>query len=459
MDHPWNLEWTDERPLSRGGQGVTTLLQHRHDPSKRAVLKRIVERWRSDKQAIERLRQETETLAQLATKDAKVPRVFDSFLRYESCEPFVLMEFVEGTRFDDWLRMNAPVRPDIAAKVTLAVAKTLALCHELKIGHRDLKPANIILRGGNPHEPYVIDFGIAFDSKQTVILTEAGEIFWNEFITLPECQDQAGGHRDLRSDITALAGLFFMCLTGVAPMVLRDASDSPPHRRYEAKIRTAISSQGEGEQLLWFFDRAFAYRLSNRFQSLGEFEREITKFVGDSSREDLDVSAEIGELARALHERDRSVQLATISNTYTQFRRDLREKIHVQVRSKLNNAGELHSAQFSPKGLDQCRPSIPDGALLEDNVPGFYFTHPPFPYVATVLFAAFAVDMEIHFYATAFTAPAQQVTRAETSVSWEKIATVASLDKPNVPLLIDLISNRVQSLLAREVRRLRSKLG
>lgn len=250
-----------------------------------------------------------------------------------------------------------------------------------------------------------------------------------------------------------------MCLTGVAPMVLRDANDAPPHRRYETKVRGSIPSIEEGEQLLWFFDRAFAYRLVNRFQSLQDFEQQVARFAETSNGAQLNFSDEIGEFARALQERDRSVQLATIDKSYKSIRDKLIADVGRLVRTGIGNAGQLNAAQFAQSGLSNCRPNIPNATLLEDNVPGFYFTHPPFPHAATALYAAFAVDMQIHFYVTAFTAPATQVVHPESSSIWEKVATVPSIEKPNLPQLVELIGNRVQSMLAREVRRLRSKLG
>jgi len=150
------------------------------------------------------------------------------------------MEFIHGTRFDEWLKNAAPVSPENGFRITKAIADTIRLCHDHQIGHRDLKPTNIILKNGEIDEPYILDFGISFDSMQTVMLTKNGEMFWNEFIILPECQDLGGNHRDLRSDITALVGVFFSCLTKKPPIMLRDAQNRGPHQRCEDAVRTLL---------------------------------------------------------------------------------------------------------------------------------------------------------------------------------------------------------------------------
>src|SRR6185312_509276 len=218
------------------------------DPDKRAVLKRIVPRWANDPQARERLQHEAEILEKLNELGAGVPRIIDSANKHDSVEPYLLMEFVPGVRFDEWLKSQAPVKTQQAVTITRAIVDTIELCHKHSIGHRDLKPANIIFKDGNLGSPYVLDFGISFDSRQTIILTREGEMFWNEFIILPECQDLEGGHRELRSDITALVGVFFSCLTGKPPIVLRNATDQAPHQRHEKLIAASASTTEEGER-------------------------------------------------------------------------------------------------------------------------------------------------------------------------------------------------------------------
>ena len=100
---PWKLEWSEHGEISRGGQGVITEVRSITDPTKRAVLKRIVPRWQDDPQARERLQREADILTKLNELGARVPRVFDNSSKYDSVEPFLLMEFISGVRFDEWL--------------------------------------------------------------------------------------------------------------------------------------------------------------------------------------------------------------------------------------------------------------------------------------------------------------------------------------------------------------------
>jgi len=94
------------------------------------------------------------------------------------------------------------------------VAEGLQAAHARNIVHRDLSPDNIILRGGDPSQAVIIDFGIAKDTNpgaQTIIGNEfAGKYSY----AAPE---QLGGNTDERADIYALGALLLANFRGVAP--------------------------------------------------------------------------------------------------------------------------------------------------------------------------------------------------------------------------------------------------
>jgi len=401
---PWKSDWVEHAEISRGGQGVITGLRGIADPTKRAVLKRIVPRWANDPQARERLQHEAEILSKLHELGARVPRVMDSSSKHDSSEPFLLMEFIPGIRFDEWLKSQAPVKTQQAVTITRAIAEIIELCHKHKIGHRDIKPSNIIFKDGEVSSPYVLDFGISFDSRQTIILTREGEMFWNEFIILPECQDLEGGHRDLRSDITALVGIFFSCLTGRPPIVLRDATDQAPHQRYEELMAAAAGSAQEGERLMWFFQRGFAFRISERFQSTSEFTSELMRFADVSHGTSLDPIEQFEILSHNVQTTDRSVQLVALRKKYG----ELVQRIVAALSTKLNPISK-HEGSFGISRLrltQQHTAQLPEGEHLETNsVHTFTVPRNHFNGSAVALLTGFAEGLDIHLYATSYTQP------------------------------------------------------
>jgi len=458
---PWNAQWNLVREIDRGGQGIVSELRSLDDPTSRAVLKEIVPKWRDNQQAKDRLRKEAEILAQLHDLGAKVPAVYDSFAKHPNSEPFLLMEFIPGDRFDEWLRSNAPVSPQEAVCITKAIAETIVICHENNIGHRDLKPANIILRDGDLNSPYVLDFGICFDSQQTVILTREGETFWNEFITLPECQDLGGGHRDLRSDITALAGVFFSCLTGRPPIVLRDAKGQAPHRRYEDLLAKSAISVTQSERLMWFFEKGFAYSIADRFQSMGEFTRELARFADTQAEERLDPTEEFEILSRNVETTDRSVQLVALNQKFKILLKPIDAVMGEKLKEVTRSKGNLktYDVRIGPSTSAKGGHTRPTGDRLGGKLMrAFTVIRQNFRGRATVLLVGFAVGMDIHLYAAGLTSSSDVVTLDDTSLEWSRIAVIEEskdqLGERSLKVVIDALSD----ILAHEIRNLNLSL-
>ena len=446
---PWKRDWSEHGEINRGGQGVITEVRSIADPTKRAVLKRIVPRWQNDPQARERLQHEADLLTKLNELGARVPRVIDSSSKHDSVEPFVLMEFISGVRFDEWLKSKAPVKTNQAVTITRAIAETIGLCHTHKIGHRDIKPSNIILKDGDISSPYILDFGISFDSRQTIILTHEGEMFWNEFIILPECQDLEGGHRDLRSDITALVGVFFSCLTGRPPIVLRNATDQAPHQRHEKLVAATASDVQEAERLMWFFQRGFAFRISERFQSMSEFISELMRFADSSNEGMLDPIEQFKILNHNIEATDRKVQLVALRRKYEELFQPIWQTLHAKLIPISQNEGSLGSGQVQipPKAVSQ----LPQGEIFDaKNARSYTISRNHFDGSAMALLTGFAVGMDIHLYVCSYTWPLPP----EKNIEWVKVAVVEDsqprITERTVAVIVETLANR----LAHEIRNL-----
>lgn len=453
---PWADDWEELDEIGRGGQGVIVEVRHRTEDRKRGVLKRIVPRWRSDRQARDRLQQEADTLSKLHDLGARVPAVYDSFLKYDAAEPFLIMEFIKGVRFDEWLEVSAPTTPQKGVIITRGIAETIELCHKHEIGHRDLKPTNIILKDGDIGAPYVLDFGIAFDSRQTMVLTRNGEMFWNEFIILPECQDLEGGHRDLRSDITALAGIFFSCLTGRPPIVLRDAQELAPHQRHEKLLLNSAASPEQGERLDWFFDRAFAYRIADRFQTLDEFTGNLARFADTASDTRFDLLEEFEILDNAVRSTDRTVQIGVLRDRYNNpMLPKIQQEMQQQLKALQSHGGNPSIANIRIDRLPEAsRPSVDAGDILDARTArAFTIARQHFDLAAVVILTAFAVGMETHLYAAAYAAPPGKIQEPTKALVWEKIAVLnenAELTDTKLATVVDALKSK----LAREIHAL-----
>jgi nucleotide-binding universal stress UspA family protein len=127
--------------------------------------------------------------------------------------PYLVMEFVEGTRLNDWLD-RAPMSPEEIARLGSAMAIALHEIHQQDVVHLDLKPTNVVFRPSG--EAVLIDFGLARHGHYPDLLAEELRIPLGNWVYM--APEQLRGVRcDPRSDIYALGGILYEMATGRLP--------------------------------------------------------------------------------------------------------------------------------------------------------------------------------------------------------------------------------------------------
>jgi serine/threonine protein kinase len=153
------------------------------------------------------LRSEAQLLARL--NHPHVVRVWD--FEDDPCQPFLVMEFVEGPGLSDVLREQGRIPPERALQLVRQIADGLAAAQRLGIVHRDVKPGNILLTKDGAAK--LADLGLA-------VLVEhergkaAGGLAGTAAYMPPE---QASGAIDHRSDIYSLGATYYYMVTGQVP--------------------------------------------------------------------------------------------------------------------------------------------------------------------------------------------------------------------------------------------------
>lgn len=97
---------------------------------------------------------EAKTVAQL--QHPNIVQVFD--IGEIDGLPYFSLEFVDGPSLAGHLQ-RLPQNPEISARITETLARTMAYAHTNGVLHRDLKPNNILMAHGNV--PKIADFGLA----------------------------------------------------------------------------------------------------------------------------------------------------------------------------------------------------------------------------------------------------------------------------------------------------------
>jgi serine/threonine protein kinase len=122
--------------------------------------------------------------------------------------PFLAMEYVDGTDLAEALRARGRFTPAEAVAIIVQVLDALGAAHAAGIVHRDVKPANVLLQS-NGHVK-VTDFGIS--RLSTSNLTQHGAVLGTLTYMSPE--QCCGEDIDLRSDLFSVGVVLYELLSG-----------------------------------------------------------------------------------------------------------------------------------------------------------------------------------------------------------------------------------------------------
>lgn len=201
-----------ERVLGEGGMGIVVVARHL-DLDERVAIKFLLGEPKED--VVERFTHEAR--AAVKVKGEHVCRVFD-FGRLETGEPYIVMEYMEGTDLARKVSHEGRQPASLVAGWMIEACDAIADAHALGIVHRDLKPANIFLanRADGSNRAKVLDFGISkLPGHQ---LTRTNAMIGSPAYMSPE-QLESAREVDVRADIWSIGVMLYELLTGKPPFV------------------------------------------------------------------------------------------------------------------------------------------------------------------------------------------------------------------------------------------------
>ena len=198
--------------LGRGGMAV--VYRATHPKTKEVVaLKQMLAQYLNEKDSVGRFIRETEILKRL--DHPNIIRIIDAG-EVNGC-PYYAMELITGTALDRELKDHYRFDLPEVRKICGAVARALALAHQLGIIHRDIKPSNIMV--SSLGVPKLTDFGIA-KSAESLDITIDGVIVGTPGFLAPElCQ---GGKPTVASDIYGFGATLYRLISGRLPFSGKD---------------------------------------------------------------------------------------------------------------------------------------------------------------------------------------------------------------------------------------------
>jgi serine/threonine-protein kinase len=152
---------------------------------------------------------------------------------------YLVMERLYGESLASRLKRAGALTPAELTPLALQVCDALGAVHAAGVVHRDLKPGNIFLADpdneGSTPIVKLLDFGIARVEWAETRLTNMGAPVGTPGYMSPE-QEQ-GVEIDSRSDLFALGGVLYECLSG----------QPPPVRTSELWVAAARAPEGQSE--------------------------------------------------------------------------------------------------------------------------------------------------------------------------------------------------------------------
>jgi len=273
--------------IGEGGMGRVYVAEHVRMGRKSAV-KVINPALATTADAISRFNREAANACKI--NHPNVAQVYD-FGEMADGTLYLAMEYIDGETLDRVVARDGPLPPLRAARITKEIADALFAAHHLGIVHRDLKPENVMIARHLDGSDWVkvVDFGIAKtiqrDGSGSQTVTTAGVSLGTPEYMSPE--QLAGEKLDHRTDVYSLGLLLFNMLTGELPYpkltsketLVRRLTSRPsslaevrPDRPWPAGLQQAL-------------DRAIAPEVSDRYDSVADFGREVLRAAESGATE------------------------------------------------------------------------------------------------------------------------------------------------------------------------------
>lgn len=189
---------------------------------------------------------------------------------------FIATELLTGPTLKKFTEERPEIPPEIAACITLQVARALGAAHAEGVIHRDVKPENVLL-----HENRCVkltDFGIA-QLVDVQSMTTTGQVLGSPGHMAPEQIE--GRDCDARTDLFSLGTVLFLLATGALPF-----TGNNPHQILK-RIMEGLHQDPQqvrpviGGKLSKIIRKLLEVEPAKRYASASELERDLLAFVSD----------------------------------------------------------------------------------------------------------------------------------------------------------------------------------
>lgn len=196
---------------------------------------------------------------------------------------FYAMEFIDGETVEALIKRQGPLKPALALRIALHVARALNAAHQHGLVHRDIKPSNLMLvKEDDELVVKVIDFGLAKTihaegEEDPATLSMSGFVGTPHFASPEQLED---GQIDIRSDIYSLGATLWYMLAG---RTLFSGSMAAVMSQHLTKIPPFEELPGLPEAVLTLLRKMLAKAPADRHQTAADLRQEIESCLTEIS--------------------------------------------------------------------------------------------------------------------------------------------------------------------------------
>jgi serine/threonine protein kinase len=286
--------YTLESLLGRGRMGSVWLARRSDGNPNAKVAIKFLDHRGVGRQGAEQIRREASSLARQSHSD--VARLIDAGFGADG-QPFLVLEYVEGTRIDEYCN-NRALSLDARLALLLPVIDAVAQAHAQRIVHRDLKPSNVLVTAEGVGK--LLDLGVASLISNSAALSTSASISKTAPLEVSPDQPQSLGAapafaapEQIRgepvtpaSDVYALGTMLHLLIANRHPF----ASDTSTHTQLiqavlTADARPASESLASSRAKRWaqgdldaVIAKAIQREPENRYAAAGELAADIRRF-------------------------------------------------------------------------------------------------------------------------------------------------------------------------------------
>lgn len=226
-----------------------------------------------------------------------IVKIYDAVLAGEL--NYMVMEYVEGETLEKYTEVDQLLPISTVAEIIYKCGNALEYAHRHGVIHRDIKPANILMQRGGDIK--VTDFGAALIESQQISqqLTQVSGVGSPAYMSPEQIQEWPLTNQ---TDIYSLGVTLFKLLTGKLPFYA-DNSYSLLYQIMNIEPPLPQTFRHDiPEQLGDIVRRAMQRDLSQRYQTCGDFTRDLVNFFNCSAEAQTEIyDTEKFDTLRSLH--------------------------------------------------------------------------------------------------------------------------------------------------------------